>query len=176
MGGKLVGGSRAPSALADFNRARFTGYDLSTEAIATARANARAMPNIRFEVLDCMKMADAAAFNLVLTFDAIHDQPDPATLLRNIHRALRTDGVYIGQDIWARSDVADNRTHPLAPFIYTISLMHCMTVSLAQGGIGLGAAWGEEKARALFAEAGFTDVAMHRLEHDLQNAYYVCRP
>lgn len=159
-----------------FPNSSFTGYDLSAEALATARANARGLPNIGFEVLDCMKMDDEAAFDLVFTFDAIHDQPDPSTLLRNIHRALRPGGVYIGQDIWARSDVADNRTHPLAPFIYTISLMHCMTVSLAQGGIGLGAAWGEEKARALLAEAGFASVEMHRLDHDIQNAYYVCRP
>ena len=159
-----------------FPNSRFTGYDLSAEAVHTARENARGIPNLRFEVLDCMKMTDEDAFDLVFTFDAIHDQPDPLRLLANIRRAVRESGVYIGQDIWARSDVADNRAHPLAPFIYTISLMHCMTVSLAQGGIGLGAAWGEEKARELIAEAGFADVAMHRLEHDIQNAYYVCRP
>ena len=159
-----------------FPNSRFTGYDLSHEAIATARANAAGIANTRFEILDCMKMADDDAFDLVFTFDAIHDQPQPLTLLENIHRALRVDGVYIGQDIWAHSNVADNRAHPLAPFIYTISLMHCMTVSLAQGGIGLGAAWGEEKACELFADAGFAEVETHRLEHDIQNAYYVCRP
>lgn len=159
-----------------FPKSRFVGYDLSSEAIATARANAAGLSNLRFETIDCMKMSDAAAFDLVFTFDAIHDQPDPPTLLRNIRKAMRDDAVYIGQDIWAHTAVADNRDHPLAPFIYTISLMHCMTVSLAQGGIGLGAAWGEEKAFELLGEAGFGDVAMHRLPHDMQNAYYVCRP
>jgi hypothetical protein len=54
--------------------------------------------------------------------------------------------------------------------------MHCMTVSLAQGGEGLGACWGEEKARELLAEAGFTSVAVSRVEGDPLNAYYVCRP
>ena len=158
-----------------FPNSRFKGYDLSQEAIQTARENAAHLSNLTFGTLDCMKMDDEAAYDLIFTFDAIHDQPDPLKLLRNIRAALREDGVYIGQDIWAHTDVAQNRDHPLAPFIYTISLMHCMTVSLAQGGQGLGAAWGEEQAYRLFAEAGFADVDMQRLEHDIQNAYYVCR-
>jgi hypothetical protein len=64
---------------------------------------------------------------------------------------------------------------PLAPFIYTISCMHCMTVSLAQGGEGLGAAWGEQLAQAMLKDAGFGEVTTHRLEHDIMNLYYVCR-
>ncbi len=159
-----------------FPNSRFTGYDLSNEAIGIARDRARGIANLDFEVLDCMKMSDEAAFDLVFTFDAIHDQPDPALLLRNIRRATRPSGVYIGQDIWAHSRTRDNLGHPLAPFIYTISLMHCMTVSLAQGGVGLGAAWGEEQAHDLISAAGFSSIAMRRLDHDIQNAYYVCRP
>ncbi len=159
-----------------FPNSRFVGYDLSGEAIAVAQQNAHGLPNLRFVGLDCMKMTDLDAFDLIFTFDAIHDQPYPLTLLQNIRRALRRDGVYVGQDIWAHTAIADNRDHPIGPFIYTISLMHCMTVSLAQGGEGLGAAWGEEKAFELFADAGFSRVEMHRLDHDMQNAYYVCRP
>lgn len=159
---------------ARFPNSRFVGYDLSAEAIASARNSAQGLDNLRFETLDCMQMDDEGAFDLVFTFDAIHDQPHPPLLLSNIRRALREGGVYIGQDIWARSAVRDNLNHPLAPFTYTISLMHCMTVSLAQGGIGLGAAWGQEKAFELLSEAGFADTAMHRLPHDMQNAYYVC--
>ena len=158
-----------------FPNSRFTGYDLSNDAIATARERSTDLPNLDFEVLDGMRMRDENAFDLIFTFDAIHDQPHPVKLLENIRRAMREGAVYIGQDIWAHTDVADNMDHPLAPFIYTISLMPCMTVSLAQGGIGLGAAWGEEKALELFAETGFSDVEVHRLDHDMQNAYYVCR-
>jgi hypothetical protein len=51
--------------------------------------------------------------------------------------------------------------------------MHCMTVSLAQGGMGLGAMWGVEKARGMLNEAGFTRVDIQRLEHDFQNCYYI---
>jgi hypothetical protein len=54
--------------------------------------------------------------------------------------------------------------------------MHCMTVSLAQGGEGLGAMWGREKALECFQKAGFSDVQVNELSHDIQNYYYVCRP
>ena len=53
--------------------------------------------------------------------------------------------------------------------------MHCMTVSLAQGGMGLGAMWGEEKALEMLREAGFGRVEVKRLPHDFQNCYYVVR-
>jgi hypothetical protein len=48
-----------------------------------------------------------------------------------------------------------------------------MTVSLAQGGEGLGAMWGEEKARELLKEAGFRAIEKHELAHDIQNNWYV---
>jgi hypothetical protein len=63
--------------------------------------------------------------------------------------------------------------HPIGTFLYTISCMHCMTVSLAQGGEGLGAMWGEEKTREYLQKAGFRAVTTHRLAHDLQNNWYV---
>ncbi|HLL40507.1 MAG TPA: hypothetical protein VK357_12700, partial [Rubrobacteraceae bacterium] len=62
---------------------------------------------------------------------------------------------------------------PIGPFLYTISTMHCMTVSLAQGGEGLGAMWGEEKAKDMLKEAGFTRVEVKQLPHDFQNYYYI---
>src|SRR3546814_12614339 len=79
------------------------------------------------------------------------------------------------QDIDSASDVADNLERPLASFIYAISCMHCMTVSLAQGGDGLGAAWGEELALSMLKDAGFGKVETHRLEHDIMTLYYATR-
>lgn len=77
------------------------------------------------------------------------------------------------QDIRGSSHVRNNIGHPLVALLYTISTMHCMTVSLAQGGEGLGAMWGEEKARQYLARAGFTDVETKRLDHDIQNNWYI---
>ena len=104
-------------------------------------------------------------FDLVLAFDAVHDQARPDNLLAGIRRALKPGGLFLMQDIGAATNVAENRDHPIGPFLYTISCMHCMTVSLAQGGMGVGAAWGEELAKKFLAKAGFRSVDRHTLEH-----------
>ena len=51
--------------------------------------------------------------------------------------------------------------------------MHCMTVSLALDGMGLGAVWGNEKATELMREAGFTNIDVKNVEGDILNAYYI---
>ena len=85
-------------------------------------------------------------------------------MLAAVAKALRPDGVFLMQDIRASSHVHKNIDHPLGTFTYTVSCMHCMTVSLALGGEGLGAAWGEEKALELLAEAGFGKVEVEQNE------------
>jgi SAM-dependent methyltransferase len=92
-----------------------------------------------------------------------------------IREALRPGGVFLMVDIAASSRLEGNLDSPLAPFLFTVSTMHCMTVSLAAGGEGLGACWGEEKARELLAEAGFTSVEVSSVAGDPLNAYYVCQ-
>ncbi|MCK6478724.1 MAG: methyltransferase domain-containing protein [Planctomycetes bacterium] len=166
---------------ARYPRSEFLGIDLSEEAVVWARARAAeaGLGNVRFEARDLSRFheeAEPAAFGLVTTFDAVHDQAKPGNLLRGIRRTLRPDGHYLMQDIHGSSTVEGNMDHPLAPFLYTVSCMHCMTVSLAQGGDGLGAMWGRERAGAMLAEAGFGSYTVHRLEHDVQNAYWVVRP
>ena len=90
-------------------------------------------------------------------------------------RVLTAGGVYLMQEIKGSSHVHNNLAHPLGTFLYTVSCMHCMTVSLAQGGEGLGAMWGEEKTREYLARAGFGSVDKHELAHDIQNNWYVVR-
>lgn len=163
---------------ARFPHSRFVGYDLSSDAIEYARDTARraGLNNVKFVERDLGSFdtdAEPEAFDLVTTFDAVHDQPFPLRLLRGIRRTLRAGGVYLMQDIDASTHHHGNLDHPLGPLLYTISCMHCMTVSLAQGGEGLGAMWGRERALELLQEAGFGDTALHRLPHDMQNAYYV---
>lgn len=162
---------------ARFPNSRFSGYDLSKEATAEARreAQGRGLTNIRFEMRDVTHMADVNRFDLITAFDAIHDQTQPGTVLANIRRALRDGGLFLMQDIHASSHVEKNADHPLGTLLYTISCMHCMTVSLAGGGCGLGACWGKELALKMLKEAGFGDVKVQQLEHDILNDYYVVR-
>jgi len=158
----------------------FTGYDLSAEALSVARqeADQKGLVNITFEVRDLTTFDQEAAdraFDFVTTFDAVHDQADPAALLAGIRKSLMPDGVYLAQDIKGHSHLHGNMDHPIGPLLYTISCLHCMTVSLANDGAGLGAMWGQEVAERMFSEAGFSNVATRELSHDIQNNYYVCQ-
>ncbi len=160
-----------------FTKSRFTGYDFSEEAIANANAEAAGqdLSNVRFAVKDAAELNESGCYKLITAFDAIHDQAKPRKVLKGIANALRPDGVFLMQDIRASSHVHKNIEHPVGPFTYTISCLHCMTVSLAHGGEGLGAAWGEEKALELLAEAGFNQVEVKQLPHDILNNYYIAR-
>jgi ubiquinone/menaquinone biosynthesis C-methylase UbiE len=163
-----------------FPKSRFVGMDLSEEATRDARgdATARGLTNIEFVAADLSNFderADSEAFDFITTFDAVHDQARPLNVLKGIHRALRGDGLYLMQDIKGSSHVFNNIGHPLGTFLYTVSCMHCMTVSLAQGGEGLGAMWGEEKTREYLERAGFRSVEKRELAHDIQNNWYVVR-
>jgi SAM-dependent methyltransferase len=175
------GSGRALNRLAQrYPSSRFTGMDLSEEATAAGRAeaNRHGLGNVDFVVRDLGDFdvtADSEAYDFITTFDAIHDQGRPLNVLKGIHRSLRPDGVYLMQDIKASSHVHRNIGHPLGTFLYAVSAMHCMTVSLAQGGEGLGAMWGEEKTREYLTQAGFRSVETHQLAHDIMNNLYVIR-
>ncbi len=102
------------------------------------------------------------------------DQARPDLMLAGIAHALRPGGVYLCVDFSASTDLAGNLDHPLGAFFYTISCMHCMTVSLAEGGMGLGTMWGEQKAIEMLGAAGFGPIETARVDGDIVNAYYIC--
>lgn len=156
----------------------FVGLDLSEEALSYGRARAaeQSLRNLTFHAQDLSdfdRTAPIEEFDFITTFDAIHDQGQPLNVLRGIWRALKPEGHYLMQDIKGSSYPHNNLDHPIGPFLYTVSCMHCMTVSLAQGGEGLGAMWGEEKTREYLSLAGFTSVDKNELAHDIQNNWYV---
>jgi SAM-dependent methyltransferase len=160
-----------------FPKSRFTGYDFSEEGIAAARAEAQALANtnVRFAVRDVAALQEEADYDLVTAFDVVHDQARPDAVLLSVARALRPGGTFLMVDVRASSELQDNVEHPFGPFLYGMSTMHCMTVSLALGGAGLGTAWGEQKALAMLGEAGFARVEVHRLADDPLNNYYLAR-
>ena len=163
-----------------FPQSFFTGMDLSEEAITVAGKDSAAGPlsNVDYIVKDLSdfdKTAPAEQYDLITTFDAIHDQAKPLNVLKGIYRALKKDGVYLMQDISGTSHLEEDVRHPIGAFLYTLSCMHCMTVSLAQGGEGLGAMWGEAKTIEYLEKAGFTSIQTNKLAHDIQNNWYVVR-
>jgi SAM-dependent methyltransferase len=151
---------------ARFPRSRFRGIDRSVEAIAWARdqARARELDNLEFEVADAAMLGEehVGRYDLITTFDAIHEQRDPAGVLGKIVDALALGGTYLRQEVAS----SGHHQHPLGPTLHAISCMH---------GVGLGATWGREIAMRMLGEAGLGEIEVHRVEHDLQNEYYVCR-
>jgi ubiquinone/menaquinone biosynthesis C-methylase UbiE len=175
------GSGRIVNQLAElFPDSRFVGMDFSRDAIRVAReeASATSLKNVEFVEIDLTEFdrtAEPESFDVVTTFDAIHDQGKPLNVLKGIHRTLRSDGVYLMQDIKGSSHVHKNIDHPIGTFLYTVSCCHCMTVSLAQGGEGLGAMWGVEKTHEYLQRAGFGSIETRELAHDIQNNWYVVR-
>ncbi len=160
----------------EYPKSTFVGYDLGEDALARASAEAREMglANARFEVLDATQLPAAPTFDLITSFDAIHDQKDPATVLRRIAAALAPEGIYLMIEPKASSNLEDNIGNPFAPYMYGMSVLHCMTVSLAADGAGLGTAWGEQVARRMLAAAGFASVEVVDAPGP-QNSIYICR-
>jgi 2-polyprenyl-3-methyl-5-hydroxy-6-metoxy-1,4-benzoquinol methylase len=160
-----------------FPASRFTGIDFSDEGLAVARAEASqwGLTNATFVAKDVAALDETETYDAITVFDAIHDQAHPAQVLANIYRALRPGGVFLMVDIKASSQLEDNIGVPLAAYLYTVSTMHCMSVSLGLDGDGLGTVWGRQLATKMLADAGFGDVQVREIDSDPINFYYVAR-
>ena len=159
---------------------RFYGIDISREAIETARKNAHAknLANIRFF---CMDVTDSTAvkpmlgkMDYVTAFDAIHDQSRPMEALEAVFHLLKPGGRFSMVDIAAESRMTENREHAMGPFLYTVSLMHCMPVGKVENGAGLGMMWGKQKAVEMLKAAGFEDIRVREIPNDSFNLHYFC--
>jgi SAM-dependent methyltransferase len=158
-----------------FPASRFVGWDASGATLNVARSEAlrKQLTNVRFEQRDAATLEERGRFDLITTFEGIHDHPRPERLVKAIARALRQNGTYLCVEVGASSNLGDNLVIPWAPAIYTASCMHCVAISLASGGAGLGAMWGQQKAREMLAEAGFSSVIVRRAVSDPLNDYYI---
>jgi 2-polyprenyl-3-methyl-5-hydroxy-6-metoxy-1,4-benzoquinol methylase len=158
-----------------FPRSRFVGYDVFEPAIrlATERAaEAGLADRIRFEQRDVSKELPEQ-FDVITTFDVIHDAVDPLGLLRTIRQALRPGGTYVCLDINC-SDKLEENAGPLGALFHGFSVLYCMTTSLSRGGAGLGTmGLPESKLKELAIEAGFADVRRVPLENPFNNLYEV---
>jgi ubiquinone/menaquinone biosynthesis C-methylase UbiE len=164
-----------------FPASRFIGIDLAEEPIRQARTSAlrQGLANAEFTVMNAATLKESdrfcGFFNYVTAFDAIHDQTQPFDTLKGIHHVLADQGVFSMVDIAARTNMSDNVSHPMGPFLYTVSLMHCMPVGLVGGGVGLGMMWGREMAVDLLRNCGFQYVEVFEMPHDPFNLHFFCR-
>jgi ubiquinone/menaquinone biosynthesis C-methylase UbiE len=160
-----------------FPQSRYVGYDSLPSSIEKAETNAEAAAvadRIRFIELDASKGLPES-FDLVTTWDVIHDAVDPLGVLQSIREALRPGGIYLCLDINC-SDAQTSNVGPVASLLYGFSTLLCMTVSLAQGGEGLGTmGLPESKLRELCTRAGFSSVTRVPMENPFNNLYLVRR-
>jgi 2-polyprenyl-3-methyl-5-hydroxy-6-metoxy-1,4-benzoquinol methylase len=172
------GRGHALIALAErYPASRFAGYDLGTDAIDHGRREARAkgLANVTFEQRDLTGYAEPGRFDLITSFDAVHDQKHPEALIRGLKASLKPGGVYLMQDIGGSAHLEKNLDFPLASLLYAVSLAHCTPISIGQGGDGLGTMWGWETAQGMLEAAGFASVTRHVLPHDPMNVWFVSR-
>ena len=164
-----------------FPNSRFTGIDISAEALEAGRSDAlsKGVTNVRFELRDAADLRRpgdlSGRFDYITAFDAIHDQTRPMEALQGVVELLRDDGAFSMIDIAAESDIGGNRDHPMGAFLYTVSLMHCMPVGLVDGGAGLGMMWGRQRAEQMLAQAGFERVTVAAIPDDPFNLHFFCR-
>jgi SAM-dependent methyltransferase len=171
-------GSGYPSILMAqaFPRSRFYGFDVSEESLERARADARrrgVADRVEFQRVSATELPDTPKFDLITSFDAIHDMVNPRGALRAIRHALADDGTYFMVEPKAGDTLAEN-LGPMGAMMYSMSTLHCLTVSLAHGGEGIGTAIGPSKVRELTEQAGFTHCHRLPIEH-LAQAFYEIR-
>ncbi|HEY3501160.1 MAG TPA: class I SAM-dependent methyltransferase [Actinocatenispora sp.] len=152
-----TGGGYALCLLAGaFPASTFTGFDIDAEGVAlgTRRARDRGLGNVTFARRDLTDAPDGE-YDVVLAIDTVHDLPDPARTLRGVRDALRPDGLLVLVEPTGTGDVDVDTAAPGAVLRYFSSLFHCMQVSLAAGGAGLGNGWPTDDALDTLRRAGY---------------------
>ncbi|KQZ69703.1 class I SAM-dependent methyltransferase [Nocardioides sp. Root151] len=140
-----------------FPRSSFVGSDYHAGSIETARSRAEDAgvgDRVSF-VTDDARAVDGG-FDLVTTFDCLHDMGDPVGAARNIRRTIKDDGTWMIVEPAAGDHVEDN-LNPVGRAYYGFSTLLCTPSSLAQDvGLGLGAQAGPARIRDVVTTAGFT--------------------
>ncbi|MBV9582435.1 MAG: class I SAM-dependent methyltransferase [Chloroflexi bacterium] len=152
------------------------GLDNYPPAIDVANANAQAAgvgDRVHSEMCDVTR-GIPGSYDLITTFDVVHDMPQPLPALRAIRAALKPGGTYFVVEFNVSDDLDDNIHHPfnMGAFGYSASLNYCMTQALAAGGVGTGTCMGEAGLRDLAAEAGFTHVRRLEFPNNPFNSFY----
>ena len=176
------GGATSTVAMARaFPNSEFIGFDISMHALNRARnnINSAGLHNVRLHNAIDNPLPEDGSFDLITSFDVVHDSTHPAQLIDAIRRSLKDDGTWLCADIQGRTSFAENlKDNPMATIAYSFSVLVCMSAGLSvPGGAGLGTlGFHEQKAREMSLQAGFTRFRTVPFEGDVFNAFYEIRP
>jgi len=163
-----------------FPASQFHGYDISRHALDRAEQNLReaGLANASFHDASQDPLPADGRFDLVTTFDCLHDMTDPGAVMKKIRAALADDGVWLIADIKALPSYAENvDRNPMAAMMYGTSVLTCMSSALSEpGGLGLGTlGLHPGLAREMTEDAGFSRFEPLEVDHPV-NAFYAVRP
>lgn len=168
-------GTAAVAMATAYPNSEVVGIDTDQDSIerASERQQESGLTNLRFTRGDAATVSTEPGFDLVTAFDVVHDLADPLGTLRALRPALRPDGVLLMMEPNIAPDLEDNLGNDRAALVYGLSTLFCMPQSLADGGAGLGAAWGPRRAEQLCREAGYTGFEVLPIDNPFSSFYRV---
>ncbi|MGQ0847669.1 MAG: class I SAM-dependent methyltransferase [Actinomycetota bacterium] len=167
-------GAAAITIAAAYPSSTVIGYDIDRRALDRARASSGSLANLAFELRPAGDLPVKPGFDLITTFDVIHDLSHPLPALQRIQEALTPDGTYLMVEPAAGPRLEDNLS-PRGTLLYGFGLLYCLPQSLVGGGAGLGVGWGPVKAAALCREAGFSQFEHLPVENPYSNFFRIER-
>jgi SAM-dependent methyltransferase len=158
-----------------YPRSTFVGFDTDTTSLERAASAARSagLANVTFQQIGHGGLSGDAVFDFIIAIDVIHDVAHPTEVLARVRQILRAGGTFLLVEPDAADRLEDN-LHAGGALLYAMSSMHCAPISLAEGGEGVGAAWGPKRAEACCREAGFSEFRRLPIENSY-NAFYQVR-
>jgi SAM-dependent methyltransferase len=145
-----------------FPASRFSGSDYHADSVALATkraADAGVADRASFETATATTFS-GAGYDLVTTFDCLHDMGDPAGAARHIRSALAPGGSWLIVEPMA-ADTIEGNLNPVGRVYYNFSTLLCLPNARSQapggdGGAMLGAQAGEAAIRSVVLSAGFS--------------------
>lgn len=171
------GGALSTIAMAQaFPGTKFVGYDTSDEALLRASANIAEAGVSNIELLNPLQapLPQQPTFDLVTTFDVVHDTPYPDRLIADIHTALKSQSYWLCEDIKGFETFDENlQNHPIAGLLYGFSVMVCMNSGLStEDGAGLGTlGFTRALAEKMTMAAGFAAFTQLDIDSPMNNYY-----
>ncbi|MFT4712650.1 MAG: 2-polyprenyl-3-methyl-5-hydroxy-6-metoxy-1,4-benzoquinol methylase [Candidatus Azotimanducaceae bacterium] len=170
------GDGALPLALAEaYPNSTFHAFDPNRHAVShvTQVSKDMKLTNVTARVASGEDLPRDQKYDLIITFDCIHDMTHPQEVMSVIRDLIKDDGTWFIKDIRSKPDFEDNLRNPMLAMMYGFSLMSCMSSAMSEeGGAGLGTlGFNPEVAESMCRKAGFTRFQMHDFK-DPGNLYY----
>ena len=160
-----------------FPNSQFLGIDPATNMIAEAKELYADIPNVGFEVGYGEEIAETEKYDLVTTFDCMHDMTDPEGTMRAVQKSMKADSAWLIKDIRSQDTYEENLENPVAAMMFGFSVMYCMSSALSKpGGAGLGTlGFSPAVCERMGSDAGFSRFKILEFDDDPFNYYYELR-